>query len=1199
MINFWEDYFKGLNFDIKLPKLPHSVTYIEESFVYQIDAFSNDQLKTSFKEKTEDAILAAFSILIAIFASQTDLLIGKPPLPLRLNIDFNQSFKQLLEQIEIKTQEIQGKAPPVDIYPKIAFQEKGSDLCLFCEFKNSSLSFRIECRKGLYNQQYLHHFAANLEALLQDAMNHPDSPLFSLEYLSSTEREKILSMGNGKRTIYPSDKAAHRLFEENVLKFSDLPALRYEQKNMSYAELNAKANQLACHLKQMGVKKGDFVGLAIDRSADHILALLGILKADAVAVPLDASYPLERKLFMLEDVQAKLLITHDTYKSVFPIEGLIVYCLDTEKEQLNHYPTDNLQGSAGPLDLININYTSGSTGKPKGVEVIHRGVVRLVVNTDWFSILPQDRMLHLSNVSFDGASFEIWGALLNGACLCIYPHKEFSAAELGDFMQSEKITHALYTARLFNLIVDYELASLQSMRILLSGGDTMSVHHAKMAVDTLPNCSVINAYGPTENGAVTTAFAIKDFNEIDQIVPIGFPIANTNVYILDGNFHLVPIGVTGEIFAGGDGVARGYLHRPGLTKEKFIANPFGEGMLYRTGDLGRFLPGGAIEFLGRIDTQVKIRGNRVELGEIEEALRDHPLVSDSVVIAREDQFGDKKIIAYVEPKAGENISNEMLRAFLESKLLSTMIPAFIIIMPKLPITANGKVDRKALPTLEAILSNEMDLDIPKTPFEELIADIWGTLLELPRIGLKDNFFYLGGHSIIAAQLTIVIEEAFKIKVPMGLIFEESTLEKYAKGLQEIIKKHTDIKDLPITKTELFWIWRNRESRLDPTITIDGSQQAITPAKSILLTGSTGFIGSFLLRELIDNTDAYVYCTIRANSLEEAKSRLKSSLKNYGLWHPEIFKKAIPVLANLENPGLGIKENELKKLENEIDCIFHNGAYVNHSLPYSQLKAANVLGTQEIIRLACKGKIKPLHFVSTAAVFEGKQDRPIPENENLEESKTLFNGYAQSKWVAEKLVMKARSLGLPTNIYRLARVSGHSMTGQGNIGDFLWRMAEASIYLKQAPDIGLQENITPVDYVCKVIRMIASNPLNINTEYHVINPQIFAYKQLYSIFQKLGYRLDFVPYELWRKSLVQASVQSGKERLQAIAPLFSEIDLSHSDKITSYSTEHVQKALLGSGIVCPLVDEHLIRLYIDAFVAKGFFPAYQTTIGAVS
>jgi amino acid adenylation domain-containing protein len=607
----------------------------------------------------------------------------------------------------------------------------------------------------------------------------------TLPILKESEKDLLIEW-NKTQTDYPQQACIHQLFEAQVEKTPDAVALIFNNQHLTYRDLNSRANQLAQYLQTLNIRAETLVGICIERSLEMVVALLAILKAGGAYVPLDPGYPRERLAFMLLDTQVSILLTQKELVAKLPTHTAFVICLDADWHTIAQNKKENPSTNVTAENLAYVMYTSGSTGTPKGVSVIHRGVVRLVKETNYAHLTAEEIILQLAPISFDASTFEIWGCLLNGGRLVICPPHTPSLDELGQIIQQYQVTTLWLTAGLFHLIVDEKIDALKSLHQLLAGGDVLSVTHVQKFLQTIENCRLINGYGPTENTTFTCCHLITAPLQPGVSIPIGRPIANTQVYILDNNFQAVAIGEVGELYIAGDGLARGYLNRPELTAEKFIFHSFDSNLatrLYKTGDLARYLPDGNIEFLGRIDNQVKIRGFRIELGEIEREIAQHPDVREIVVLARQDETGEKQLTAYIVPHNNSKYTHNNLRSFLQQQLPHYMVPSAFVILESLPLTANGKVDRHKLPAPSRERPQlEQAYIAPQTDLERLLAGILSELLKIDRVGIDDNFFDLGGTSISILQVAARVKQELGIELPAVKLFQYSTIGFLAKYL---------------------------------------------------------------------------------------------------------------------------------------------------------------------------------------------------------------------------------------------------------------------------------------------------------------------------------------------------------------------------------------------------------------------------------
>jgi amino acid adenylation domain-containing protein/non-ribosomal peptide synthase protein (TIGR01720 family) len=666
------------------------------------------------------------------------------------------------------------------------------DLTLEVKPGENGLTCIWEYNTDLFEAATITRMAGHFRVLLESVVAKPNRSIATLPLLTEAERHHMLIEWNGTQTAYPQDQCIHQVFEAQADLTPDAVAVvlagetekEGTNSTLTYRELNRRANQLAHYLQSLGVGSETLVGICVERSLEMIVGLLGILKAGGVYVPLDPTYPQERLAFMVEDTQVSILLTQAKQLSNLPPVAQ-TFCLDADWHTLAIADQENLSSAVTADNLAYVMYTSGSTGRPKGTSILHRGVVRLVKETNYATLTAEEIFLQLAPISFDAATFEIWGALLNGAKLVIMPPHQPSLEELGLAIQQYQVTTLWLTAGLFHLMVDERLDDLKSLKQLLAGGDVLSVPHVRKALQALDGCQLINGYGPTENTTFTCCFPIDDASQMRDSVPIGRPIANTQVYILDHHLQPVPIGVTGELYIGGAGLAREYLNRPELTRERFISNPFNDepgARLYKTGDLAYYLSNGNIIYLGRIDHQVKLRGFRIELGEIEFVLGQHPAVQGCVVLAREDKPGQKRLVAYVVPQVTEHERQNLpadLRQFLQAILPNYMIPAVFVLLDTLPLTPNGKIDRRALPAPEFVQVEHAEAFIPPTtPAEKILAEIWARVLGLEQVGVHDNFFELGGDSILSIQIIVRAKQA-GLHLTSRQLFQHQTIAELA------------------------------------------------------------------------------------------------------------------------------------------------------------------------------------------------------------------------------------------------------------------------------------------------------------------------------------------------------------------------------------------------------------------------------------
>ena len=835
---YWLAQLSGLSAPLQLPTdhpRPGRPTSAGASYDFVIPRPLADGLRVlSLRDGATRfmTLLAAFTVLLARYSGQDDIAVGTPvanrshtelepvigfftnTLVLRTNLADDPPFRTLLARVretclgayghpdmpfeklveELEPERILGQNPVFQVSfvlqnataeADFTFVTVASpfDLTLFVrEGVDGTLSATFQYRRDLFERATIARLTGHYLTLLESLVTEPDRRISSLRLLSEAETERLLIEWNATTVPYPRDRSVNDLFEAQVDATPDATALVLETTEVTYRELDRRANHLAHHLRAAGVGSEHLVGVLMDRSIETIVALLGILKAGGAFVPLDLAAPPQRLAFMLRDTRVGIVLTQVALRSrLATFEGRAI-SLDADWDRVAAGPDTRPAIPVGADDLAYVTYTSGSTGEPKGVEATHRNVVRLVKGSTYARLGAHEVLLQLAPLSFDASTFEIWGALLNGGRLVIAPPRALSAAELGGLLHRHGVTTLWLTAGLFERVVDDRIEGLRPLTQLLAGGDVLSPRHVARVRERLPTLRLVNGYGPTEGTTFTCCYEVTSALPPGHSVPIGRPIANARVYVLDRWQHPAPIGAPGELWIAGDGLARGYLGRPQLTAERFVVHrlsPTLEERLYRTGDLVRWLGDGTLEFVGRLDDQVKIRGFRVEPGEVQAVLARHPKVRDSVVVARRAPDGDTRLVVYV---VGTCETTE-LREFLARTLPDYMIPSAVVALDRLPLSATGKVDRRALPEPDETAAAAASVE-PRDELERQLVEIWQDVLSVGRLGIRDSFFDLGGHSLLAVRMFARLEDKLGVVLPLSALFEVPTIEGLADAIRQ-------------------------------------------------------------------------------------------------------------------------------------------------------------------------------------------------------------------------------------------------------------------------------------------------------------------------------------------------------------------------------------------------------------------------------
>lgn len=805
---------------------------ISASLTQQLKAFCQEQEGTLFM-----GCLSVLDVLLHKYTAQEDFIVGSPvsgrthkdmadqigfyvnTLAFRTQLTANDSFKEifqknkkgtlnaienqnypfdeLLDDLNLKRD--LSRSPLFDVMISVQNENQPNqksadssynellnggvskyDLTFTFVEKSEGLTVDLEYSTDIFIEETAARLLLHLEHLLAEVVTHPSKEIGLINALNKVEQLELLEDFNATEKIYSNESSIVSFFNEQVIATPHNKALVYKEVSLTYLELDAISNQFANYIeKQYRLESEDLIAILLPKSEWQIISILAILKAKCAYVPIAIDYPKNRIDFILEDINCKLVIEEEEITAFLEVRS--------------EYSENKIASSLSPSHLAYIMYTSGSTGVPKGAFIEHGGVIRLVKESNYIKLTGKEALLSTGSFSFDATTFEYWGMLLNGGKLVLCDENELLSDDLSKIIQKESITTMWFTVGLLNQLIDENIQLFQGLTTILAGGDKLSVAHINKLKSSHPDLEVINGYGPTENTTFSLTHKVEKVNSHN--IPIGKPITNSSVYILDKNNQLVPKGAVGEICLGGTGLSRGYLNQPELTHEKFIAHPFHENeRLYKTGDLGRWLKDGVVEFLGRKDNQIKLRGFRIELGEIENVLSQYEAVNSSLVIVHEDSVGEKVLVGYIT--ASSPISIQDVKRWLSGLLPSYMIPAYVEVIDSFPLTVNGKIDRSKLPLPEDITSNRTAAyKEPSTAIEKALAKLWEEVLSISQIGTEDNFFDLGGHSLKATKLISKIHKKFQVKLQLKDLFIYATLDAQSKLIAE--GQHAGYNKIPV------------------------------------------------------------------------------------------------------------------------------------------------------------------------------------------------------------------------------------------------------------------------------------------------------------------------------------------------------------------------------------------------------------------
>jgi amino acid adenylation domain-containing protein/thioester reductase-like protein len=1023
----------------------------------------------------------------------------------------------------------------------------------------------------------------------------------------------------------------HQLFGEQAWRHPGWVAVASGRTQLTYRQLNQSANKLAHHLAGIGVGPETLVGVCLERGVETIRCLLAILKAGGAYLPLDPSLPAARLRQMCAEARPLVILASHAEARTFAETDARLLLIDERGLRLADRPATAPEVSLKAENLAYVIYTSGSTGQPKAVAVSHGSLACVSAELSReYQISPDDRVLQLASLGFDTSVEQILVTLTGGATLMLPAAGTIAPTELLRYLAAEQVTVIDLTPAYWHQLLaltEPKDERLRSVRLMITGGDRASPADCAAAIRAAPGARLLNAYGLTET-TITSTLHETDGKLLTSSasVPVGKPIRHAQVLVLDQNLNEVPAGTAGEIYIGGCGVARGYLGRPELTAELFLPNARGVSAgsrMYRTGDRGHWDAEGNLEVIGRSDHQLKIRGFRVEPAEVESALAGHPEIAEAAVIALEFGPGNRQLAAYytrrrpqdpqepTDPDEPEDaadhggsadgktqglLSVASLRSFLAPRVPSFMVPAVFIALEEMPLTPQGKIDRRALPRPVTVASG--GLDGGYTPIQAGMSHLWARMLTTERVGLDDDFFALGGNSLLAAEMLAHARVMFgigpsSVRPLTRRLLRDPTLRGFSKATQDARTGRLTARgaDARVNFTA--------EARLTDPVHVDaGPSPDWKRPREILLTGSTGFLGLYLLRELLTATTARVHCLVRADGAADVRRRIEQAAERYcidGLATDRI----VPLAGDLAKPNLGLDPGTFGELARTIDVIHHAGATVNFIYPYQDLRAANVTGTRELIRLAGLYRGIPIHYVSTTTVLAGfgaMGVHEVTEDTPLAYADHLCMGYIETKFVAEELLRNASRAGLPVAIYRPLDIVGDQHTGAWNTATEMCALIRFITDKGIAPDIDLPLDFVPVDVCAAAIGYVSSHVEATGSTYHLASPKYALLGSLVDRLRMHGYAIKTIPYHEWVDELLKNAAEDPGHPMTPFVPLFvdhceepgltvAEMYLEHI--FPAYTRSHAEAALRGSGVVFPPVDEKLLDLNIGRLIATGY------------
>ncbi|WP_438348686.1 amino acid adenylation domain-containing protein [Paenibacillus sp. FA6] len=1191
------------------------------TFVLDVNAEQMNHVHNHYDIKAW--MLSCYYAFLHRMTGERDFIVGVNDhsgnvLPLRMvwegDISFQQLFKNITEKLNstyaasLSLSEIELMTGHSSFMKTIYGEDnkmEDSVLNWFVREEEGLWVAHITYHNNLFKENTIRKFARHFQCIVNAGLVNGAVSIGSIPILTEEDMEAYAELNNTTKD-WSVTLTIPAMLESVVNRFPGKIALSSDQGSLTYSQLDCLSNQVAHMLIHKGLTKGEFVSIFMERSIEAIISMLGVLKAGGAYIPLDPEHPDDRNFYIITDTQSHIVITKDQYTSKLAdlLNGneseVAVFCLDKQLEMYSEGPVDVI---SDPDDMAYVIYTSGSTGKPKGAMIAHAGVVNLALGTkEDLQFNEEDVMLQYSTFSFDASVYDMYSSICSGARLHILNNEQrFSIESFTAAIEEVKATRlCLLPTVFFNQLSahlsDEDALKYSVIKSLVVGGESLSGESVRVLQRKFGHAvRIINVYGPTEVTALTTGHVI-DYVVPDDIssIPIGVPLTNYEVLIVNENDQPCPLNVMGELLISSVGIAKGYLNLQEKTNEVFISDPIHPNSgkrYYRSGDMVMLQKNG-IQYVSRKDLQVKIRGYRIEIGEIEENLVKYENIKETAIIAKAETDGTKFLVAFYTSKNGRAISKSELVQYLSKKVPSYMVPSYFCYLEEMPVSPTAKIDRKqlALYEVEVTVVDNSNYEAPRNELEQEISEAWEKAMNLTHIGIHDDFFEVGGHSLKILEILVILKPRFP-KLKINDFFAFSTISKLAGRVVEL--RDTLVMNNNITDSseiqDLVEFPKSFGTNSSMGVKVYSNSH-------ILLTGATGYLGSHLLYEIIQRSEATVYCLVRSSVNEDPYQRLVGIMKTYfgdGILQ-RLEGRIVAVQGDLEQENLGMIDSVAALLNDKIDSIIHCAAEVKHFGEPEYFARVNVESTNRLLSFARGKEHVRFHFVSTLGIPEdlalSDQWHKFTDHEAYDYSVSIENVYTNSKLEAEKLVVRTcEEEGVAATVYRVGNLSCHSETGvfQNNINNnAFYRMLKAMLLLKKAPQVSWQVDVTPINYAGQAIAALALSNDTVGRMFHICNPVQIPYKDMIEVFRKYGYDitlLDWEQYESWLLDSSQPKEQIGLEL--AMAQLEGDGAKNSNYRFACPQTTEYLREL---NVECRVPDQLYFQRLIDHAITVDYF-----------